>query len=73
MNYVVRAFCKRAKMIIADMPGYGFAYANEEQRQDWKGLVSHPPVFLSMHRYVLLKLAVGRGASAHCCAGVKYL
>ncbi|CAM9639813.1 unnamed protein product [Ectocarpus sp. 4 AP-2014] len=30
---------KRAKMIIADMPGYGFAYANEEQRQDWKGLM----------------------------------
>ncbi|CAM9167220.1 unnamed protein product [Pylaiella littoralis] len=30
---------KRAKMVLADMPGYGFAYAQEEQREDWKGLM----------------------------------
>eukprot|EP00752_Nemacystus_decipiens_P003097 g2868.t1 len=30
---------KRAKMIVADMPGYGFAYAHEKQREDWKGLM----------------------------------
>lgn len=27
-------------MVVADMPGYGFAYAHEKQREDWKGLVS---------------------------------
>lgn len=30
---------RRAKLIIVDMPGYGFAYAQEALREDWKGLV----------------------------------
>lgn len=30
---------KRATMVLADMPGYGFAYAHEEKREDWKGLM----------------------------------
>ncbi|CAM9227076.1 unnamed protein product, partial [Scytosiphon promiscuus] len=30
---------RRAKMVLADMPGYGFAYAHEKQRHDWKGLM----------------------------------
>lgn len=33
-------------MVLADMPGYGFAYAHERQREDWKGLVSHPLLLL---------------------------
>ncbi|CAM9674857.1 unnamed protein product [Ascophyllum nodosum] len=30
---------KRAKLVLADMPGYGFAYAQQTQREDWKGLM----------------------------------
>lgn len=30
----------RAKLVLVDMPGYGFAYAQEGRREDWKGLVS---------------------------------
>lgn len=30
---------RRAKLILVDMPGYGFAYAQEAHREDWKGLV----------------------------------
>lgn len=74
----------RAKMVLVDMPGYGFAYAHENQRQDWKGLVSPPPpsplhgLTLVGHNYVkigatrcmtLLHLASNAAAEQQKSAG----
>lgn len=44
-------------MVLADMPGYGFAYAHEKQREDWKGLVSPPPPLHFLLFFLFLQLS----------------
>ena len=46
----------KMSLVLADLPGYSFAYASEEQSSRWKNLMQHylPKIGKALERIILL-------------------